>query len=283
MTKDPFGDYKPLTKEEIKYFCNFKPEDITFEQLVDWFGNTVNDSNGERHTNQAKSKYNISDTLTLYPSDYKLIKDQKGVKTTLGRLIFNKVFIEGLQFENIFDYQNKVLKAGDFGKFDAQIASALKEDIITTKKMIEYINLRDWFTLQLHGVITTSFTIGVLRTPPEIKKMKKQLFDENREAINNGDNRVVEEIEKKLIKETQNILKDDIGMDLYNSGARGSVGNHLKNILISRGAIANPVTGKYDIIENSLLDGIEKKDITPHSNTIVTGAYPKSVDSSSGH
>ena len=68
-------------------------EDITFEQLVDWFGNTVNDSNGERHTNQAKSKYNISDTLTLYPSDYKLIKDQKGVKTTLGRLIFNKVFI----------------------------------------------------------------------------------------------------------------------------------------------------------------------------------------------
>ena len=143
--------------------------------------------------------------------------------------------------------------------------------------MIEYINLRDWFTLQLHGVITTSFTIGVLRTPPEIKKMKKQLFDENREAINNGDNRVVEEIEKKLIKETQNILKDDIGMDLYNSGARGSVGNHLKNILISRGAIANPVTGKYDIIENSLLDGIEKKDITPHSNTIVTGAYPKSV------
>ena len=102
--------------------------------------------------------------------------------------------------------------------------------------------------------------------------MKKKLFEENKEAIAAGDNRVVEKIEKQLIAETQKELEGDIGMDLYNSGARGSVGNHLKNILISRGAVANPVTGKYDIIENSLLDGLDKKDITPHSNTIVTGA-----------
>ena len=66
-------------------------------------------------------------------------------------------------------------------------------------------------------------------------------------------------------------------MDLYNSGARGSVSNHLKNILLTRGAVMNPVTGKYDIIENSLMDGLQKKDIPTHSNVIVTGSYPKAV------
>ena len=277
LTKDPWGTYKPLTDEEKKYFCNINPEDITFSKLVEWFGNTVSISNGTRDTHTKHSKFNVCDTVTLYPSDWKFIKDSKGVKTTLGRLIFNKVLIERNHFENIFEYQNKVLKAGDSGKFDATVAAALKEDIITTKAMIQYINVRDWFGLQLHGVITSSFSPGVLKTPAGVKKMKKKLFDENKEAITAGDNRVVEKIEKQLIAETQKELEGDIGMDLYNSGARGSVGNHLKNILISRGAVANPVTGKYDIIENSLLDGLDKKDITPHSNTIVTGAYPKSV------
>ena len=107
--------------------------------------------------------------------------------------------------------------------------------------------------------------------------MKKELIEKNKAAIANGDNRVIENIEKELIKATQKELADDVGMDLFNSGARGSVGNHLKNILLCRGAVANPVTGKYDIIENSLLDGLEKKDLTPHSNTIVTGSYPKAV------
>jgi hypothetical protein len=66
-------------------------------------------------------------------------------------------------------------------------------------------------------------------------------------------------------------------MDLYNSGARGSVDNHLKNIMLTRGAIKNPNTKKYEIIENSLMDGLAKKDIPTHANMIVSGAYPKAV------
>lgn len=277
LTKDPWGTHKPLTNDEKKYFCSLKPEDITFSKLVEWFGNTVSISNGVRNTNTKHSKFNVCDTVTLYPSDWSFIKDKNGVKTTLGRIIFNKIFVEGNHFEHIFDFQNKVFKAGDFGKFDATVAAALREDQITTKAMIKYIDTRDWFGLQLHGVITSSFSPGVLKTPEGVKKMKKKLLEENKEAIEAGDNRVIEKIEKQLIAETQKELADDIGMDLYNSGARGSIGNHLKNILISRGAVANPVTGKYDIITNSLLDGLEKKDIVPHSNTIVTGSYPKSV------
>ena len=73
-------------------------------------------------------------------------------------------------------------------------------------------------------------------------------------------------------------LKDDIGMDLYTSGARGSVGNHLKNMYLMRGAVQNPYTKEYEIITNSLCDGLAKKDISIHSNVITSGAFPKAVN-----
>jgi hypothetical protein len=66
-------------------------------------------------------------------------------------------------------------------------------------------------------------------------------------------------------------------MDLYVSGARGSIGNNYKNMYLMRGAIKNNMTGEFDVLTASLLDGLEKKDIAPHSNAILSGAYPKAV------
>ena len=277
LTKDPFGEYKELTEKEKSFFLSLKKEDITFSNLVDWFGNTVDIRNNDKTKKANQSKYNVSDTLVIKPGEYSLIKSDKPVKTTLGRLFFNKILIEGLHFENILDYQNKVFTADKYKTFDAVIANALKDDIITVDQMYEYIDTRDWLGLQLHGIITSSFTPGVLSLPQEIIDMKKKLFNENKEAIEAGDSRVMEEIEKKLIDATTKAFEGDIGLDLYISGARGSIGNHLKNIMLTRGAIKNPVTKKYDIIENSLMDGLSKKDISAHSNMITSGSYPKAI------
>ena len=277
LTKDPYGIERPLTLEEKKYFIHLDPEEITFEKLVEWFGNTVNIEDEGRSKDFTKSKFNPTDTLTISPAEYKLIKTPEPIKTTLGRLIFNKVLVEGLHFDHIFDFQNKVFLSKVYGGFDASIANALIKDEISVAQMKEYIDTRDWFGLQLHGIITTSFTPGVLKLPKSVNDLRKKLFEENKEALERGDEKVMEAIENQLLDLTKKELKDDIGMDLYNSGARGSVNNHLKNIMLTRGAVKNTVTGKYDIIEGSLMDGLQKKDITAHSNMIVAGAYPKSV------
>ena len=277
LTKEPFGEYKALTEKEKEYFLSLKKEDLTFSNFVDWFGDTVDIRNNDKTKKATKSKYNVSDTLTIKPGEYHLVKGDEPIKTTLGRLIFNKILVESLHFENIFSFQNKVFTAKEYGGFDATIANALKDDIITVDQMYEYIDTRDWFGLQMHAVITSSFTPGVLSLPQEIIDLKKKLFEENKEALAAGDGRVMEDIEKILIDATKKAIGDDIGMDLYNSGARGSVNNHLKNIMLTRGAIKNPVTKSYDIIENSLMDGLAKKDIPAHSNMITSGAYPKAI------
>lgn len=277
LTKDPYGIERSLTLEEKKYFIHLNPEEITFEKLIEWFGNTVNIEDEGRSKDFTKSKFNPTDTLTISPAEYKLVKSPEPIKTTLGRLIFNKVLVEGLHFDHIFNFQNKVFLAKVYGGFDASIANALIKDEISVAQMKEYIDTRDWFGLQLHGIITTSFTPGVLKLPKSVIDLRKKLFEENKEALERGDEKVMEMIENQLLDLTKKELKDDIGMDLYNSGARGSVNNHLKNIMLTRGAVKNTVTGKYDIIEGSLMDGLKKKDITAHSNMIVAGAYPKSV------
>lgn len=277
LTKDPFGKYKELTNEEKKYFLGLKKEDLTFSNFVNWFGDTVDLRDDDRTKKQTSSKFNVSDTLTISPNEYSLVHGTTPIKTTLGRLIFNKVLVESLGFGGLFEFQNKVFTAKAYGGFDATVANALKDDRISVEQMREYIDTRDWFGLQVHSIITSSFTPGVVNLPPEIQEMKKKLMEENKEAIKAGDARVIEEIEKKLIAATKKALDGDIGMDLYMSGARGSVDNHLKNIMLTRGAVQNPVTKEYDIIENSLMDGLAKKDIGTHSNMIVSGAYPKAV------
>jgi hypothetical protein len=78
------------------------------------------------------------------------------------------------------------------------------------------------------------------------------------------------------------VLKGDVGLDLYTSGARGSVGNNLKNINLMRGSIYNNSTGKFDIVKNSLMDMLDKDDFTAHVGGIVAGSFARGVGTQEG-
>lgn len=276
LTKEPNAKSKTLSDRDKKYFLSLKPDDITFSMLVDWFGNLVNmDNTSSKPTKPVLSKFSPTDKLTLNNSEYSLVNGE--IETTLGRLIYNKLLIEGVGLQNIFSFVNYVLDDGGFGKVEKTITAALKDDIVSVDQMYKYIDTRDWLGLQLHGVITTSFTPSVLKVPPQVKKLKKELLAKYKDELANNDEKASEIIEKELVKATKEALKDDIGLDLYMSGARGSIGNNYKNMYLMRGAIKNNMTGKFDVLTSSLLDGLEKKDMAPHSNSILSGAYPKAV------
>lgn len=275
LTKNPFGTYKELSKEEKEYFLSLTDSDFNFDNLTDWFADTciVDDTTGK--PSKSKSKFNVSDTFVLNKGEYPGITEP--TKTTLGRFVFNVIMVRSLGFSKFIPYINEVLTSKAYNKYESKITDALRNDTISVPDMRRYIDRRDWFGLQMHSVITTSFTPAVVKVPKDVKELKDKLMAQHQKEIEDGDVRVIEDIEKELIAKTMESLKDDIGMDLYTSGARGSVGNHLKNIMLTRGAVQNPLTKKYEIIQNSLMDGLAKKDIGTHSNMIVSGAYPKAV------
>ena len=273
MTKNPPKGSKKLSDADKKFFLDLKPEDITFSKLVEWFGNLADEEKNKVTID--KSKFNMTDTFTLTHKEYPLVEGT--IETTLGRLMYTKIIVEGCDFGHILGYINFVINDGGNSKIENTISEALINDKITVAQMFKYTNTRDWLGLQLHGVITTSFTLNSIKVPPEVKKLKKELITKYKKELDEGDPVVSEMIEKALVKKATEVLKDDIGMDLYVSGARGSIGNNYKNNNLYRGAIYNNLTDRFDIVTNSLMDGLDKKDIAAHSNTIITGAYPKAV------
>lgn len=267
MTKGPLQNSKTLLRADVEKFLNMKPEDLTFDKLVDIFGDKTNDK-----VNVIKSKYSPTDKMILESKDY---INKSRIETTLGRFIFTKILIEGCDLSDIIGYVNENLTEDKFKAIESKISTACREGKYSVDNMYKYIDTRDWLGLQLHSVITTSFTEKVTKIHPEVKKLKDELFKKYHTELENGDYKVAEMIENELVAKTKELLKDDPGLDLYISGARGSVGNNMKNMLLMRGAVLNSVTGKYEIVKSALNDGMEKSEIPMSSDTIVQGAYPK--------
>ena len=140
------------------------------------------------------------------------------------------------------------------------------------KNMVKYLNKIQWLSMQFNSVFSGSFTMKTLKPLPSVMKEKKRLLNENRESLQKGDMTSAVKIEKQLVEMAKEELKDDPGMDLYNSGARGSFSNNYKNIAITKGPIYNPVTDKWDFVESSFMEGIKKHEIPIVANSVPAGA-----------
>lgn len=269
MTKDSsskFRDIKPSEKSEL---LSLQEQNLTFETLVDLLGIQY-----DKSTKEGKSRFSPQDRMTLLPGEW--FNNKEKIDTTVGRFLFNKILVEKPGFQNIFPFINYELTEGKFfGTFEKKIANSLLLDKVTVDQMYVYIDTRDWLGMQMHGLITPSFTASTFSIHPEVQKLKNELFKKYKDELDNGNAVIAADIEKELIAKTKEVFKDDPGLDLYNSGARGSIGNNYKNMFLMRGAVYNRAKKKYEIVKNSLTDGLRIDDIPVSSNTILEGAYPK--------
>lgn len=266
LTKEPGKDSKPVPEYDLEWLLSKSPEELNFSTLVAMFGKLKDDSNRKLRGIPA---FTATDTITVPPSKS---PTKKTLETTVGRYVFHKAVIERSGLDGIVPFTNEPITDKYYNKIEAIISDALLNDKIGVDTMIKWINNRDWFGFQLHAVVCTSFSPKVIKTPKEVLDMKKEFMKKYKKEIEAGDTRVSEMMENALIDKAKEIYGDDYGMDLYNSGARGSFGNNFKNTNLMRGAVKNTATGKYDIVMSSLMDGMEIKDIPPSANTILAGA-----------
>lgn len=257
-----------ITNKDKEYLLSLKPEDLLFTTLVDLFGDTVSTSNDINHIK--KSKFKTNDEMELLPSEY-FVKEK--TLTTVGRFIYNKYIVERLHLQDVLGYINFAITDGNNNKIESLLTKALVEDKITVDTFYEYIDYRDNLGMQLNSVITTSFTPKTITSLPPVQKRKEELFKKYDKELSEGDIVTSEKIEKELTTQAKELLKGDPGMDLYNSEARGNFGNY-KNMNLFKGATMNNITGKYEIVRSSFMDGIKKEDIASFGTSVVSGAYP---------
>lgn len=262
-----------ITNEQKKYLLSLKPKDITYDILIDILGDIETRSN----TGKLKVKVsglNTTDTFTLRSGEY-FVKTT--TKTTVGKFLFNKFIIEYIGIQKVIGYVDWELTESGLNKLEAMLGQALLDDKITIMDFKTYIDRRDSLGSHLHAVICPSLTMDIIKTPKAIVDEKERLLKENREKLQSGDIVAAEQMEKKLLQSAREILKDDPAMNIYNSGAQGSFNNNYKNINLLKGPVFNNITGKYDFVESSFMDGIKKQDIPTLGNAVVAGSYPKSV------
>lgn len=229
-------------------------------------------------------------TPPLYPCTEEMIleKDElfnkKKITTTVGRYLFNRLVL-GPDILKFIGYKNIVITDSAYKKdIDGEITILLREDKITSKQFMSYVNRLENFSTALIASLTNSFTKKVLIPNEKVIKRKKELFKEHKKELEAGNTLVAVQIEKELVDLAKKELEGDPGLDSYNSGARGSFASNYKEIAIMKGPVLNSDTGKWEIIENSFEEGLSKKDLPTHGNSIVDGAYPKAVGTAtSGH
>lgn len=247
-------------------------EQVTFDVITDLFSYRMK-KNKDGKLVRVPPKIDITEEVLLKKGE---MFNDKDVKTRVGNIILNKILIEP-RLSHIVGYRNEEFTQSNVNKLNQEIANALLDDKIKQEDYVKFMDDFQWISFKFHPVVSGSFTAKTLIPDARVIKERDKLLKENQKAVDEGDAIKVANIEEHLLKMADNDLKDDSGMNLYNSGARGRFGNNYKNISIMKGPILNPQTNKMEIVTQSFIEGIKKEDVHKMGNSVVTGAYPKAV------
>ncbi|MGL5316788.1 MAG: hypothetical protein ACRC92_26260 [Peptostreptococcaceae bacterium] len=183
----------------------------------------------------------------------------KDIETTLGRLLINKIIV------GIIDNQpfiNKPFDKKTINTFLNETANKVFDKEIDIKVYKHLLNVYEDFSFFMVPFICPSFTDNMLVLDEKIKRKKKELQITHAEGIAKGDVFTGIAIEKELIQMVKETYKDDPQMQLYDSGAKSSLGNEYKKTMLMGGVIPKGVgTSEFAISMSSLNEGFEKDEL----------------------
>lgn len=253
---------------------NIQEKDITSSFVYDLFG----EYNGV-------SRCHPYDILVVPPNSYGPTnkKNKNSFTTTVGIWIFNKWFIENELFD-LFHYINKNVDNDLLEDINQQLSFALMEDRITVQVLKNYL-MKTQFIMQFVTILAPNFSEAMLTISTIVDKKKEELVNKYKKELDAGDTLIADQIEKELLKYAQDQLGDDPAWDLFNSGARGSIGNNFKNMFVWRGVTRNPdpdSKNEYKVATSNYMDGIKPEEYALYSNSGIEGAYSRGKKTEDG-
>ncbi|MDD3172237.1 MAG: hypothetical protein PHF63_00985 [Herbinix sp.] len=254
---------RTITEAEKNELLKIKIEDLDFNKIIELLGNSK----------KGPPRFTPEDRFKLKANEY---FNDKDIETTVGRFIYNKYLIEK-DLKMVVGYVNEPITKKSQHSINNKIGRALLNDEIDVDTMVRFLDRLEFISKRLSEVICGSFTPKTVVPLKKVIDHRDKLLEENKEKLEKGDVITAVKIEKELVKMAQEELKGDPGIDLYDSGARGSFANNYKNNSIMKGPVFNPTTGQWDIVTTSFMEGLDKKDMESMGNSVITGAYPKAI------
>lgn len=230
-----------------------------------------------------KAKYFPYDNITIPAGAYgpEGKKNKKPFRTTIGIWIFNKAFIEGELFD-IFRYINKTIDSKQMKKITADISAAVLEDRLPLEALKNYLKKTQKF-MPYVTVLSPSYNMKMLTLSKTLEPYKKQLLKKYEKEIKAGDEQVVIKIQEDLMNKALEIMDGDPSMDMFNSGAIGSIGNNFKNLFVIKGLTKDPDPNKgYNVITSSYMEGIKSEEYSSLANSLAAGPYARAKKTQDG-
>lgn len=270
--KSTINESAVTKKLDIDFLINIKEKDINKSLFMELFGEFDNEP-----------RFNPSDTITIPPNSYGPPdnRNQNSFTTTVGLWLFNKYLIEDNMFE-VLGYVNKEVDGGVLKDFNRTMSYSIMEGYITLENLKTYL-MKQQHIMRFVSVLSPNHTMKMLKTSNFLAKKKKKLIEDNKEALERGDEVVSSQIETELLSDASKYLEGDPSMDMYKSKARGEFDNNFKNMFIMKGAIMNPDPAKgFDITTSNYIDGISKDEYAVFANSLVGGGYAKAKNTAVG-
>ena len=259
-----------INEKDKEYFLSLQAKDITIDLLTELFGDSYDRKTGQ----EKKSKFKTTEKVNLKAGE---CMNKSDIETTVGRIIYNKAVIQPA-FNDKFGFINSEISSKGLDALEEMLSQALLDDKITVDEMFVYLDKTQWLGANLTHVLAPSFTMNTLKPIKEITEERDRLVAKNKDRIEKGDVLVAVDIENQLTAKAKEKLKNDPGMDLFNSGARGKFENNYKKTSIMMGTTYNPVEGKFELVSNNYMEGIDKEHMHLQGNAIIAGAYPKAIN-----
>ena len=225
-----------------------------------------------------KRRFNPYDIISVPPDTFGLEghKNKKGFMTTVGLWVFNKAFTECGVFP-ITGYVNGTINKKLFKKLNKQISYAVMEDRLDIEELKKY-TLKSQKFQPYCNILSPSLSEGLLGMSAEIKKKKEELIKKSQvNTDSEPDPVIIQKIEKDLIKEVDEKLKEDPSADILDSSVGADKGNNLKNMFIMKGVskLADQSRGKYSMITSNYMDGMSKEEYADFCETLTLGPFSR--------
>ena len=260
--------------KDIEYLLNIKEKDITTSFIMETFG--------EFDTGQRFRPYDLIEIpANSYGSEKKRNKEK--FMTTVGIWVFNKYFIEPHLFD-LFTYINKTIDNKLFGQINNQISEAVLEDKLPISAMNDFM-MKTQKCMPYISILAPNYTDRMLTCTKVIAKKKAELYKKYKDQIDKGDEIAAKKMEDELMKFALDYMGDDPSMDMFISGARGSIGNNFKNMFVMKGVVKDPdpnAKQKYNIALSNYLDGISSDEYALFANSLAAGPYARAKKTENG-
>ena len=260
--------------KDIEYLLNIKEKDITTSFIMETFG--------EFDTGQRFRPYDLIEIpANSYGSEKKRNKEK--FMTTVGIWVFNKYFIEPHLFD-LFTYINRTIDNKLFGQINNQISEAVLEDKLPISAMNDFM-MKTQKCMPYISILAPNYTDKMLTCTKVISKKKAELYKKYKDQIDKGDEIAAKKMEDELMKFALDYMGDDPSMDMFISGARGSIGNNFKNMFVMKGVVKDPdpnAKQKYNIALSNYLDGISSDEYALFANSLAAGPYARAKKTENG-